>query len=252
VVTGFHLQLHDRPAVITNSVQLYPIDLLDDVYTWAHAIGPDVAREMELMLFIHRDAAGAPEIAVTGPVLAASQARADAAAAMLDSCPVRGQATLALTVPVTMDDLYAGAHAAYPDEHRYAVDNMWTHVPIADLLPGLHAFADALPGGTSHLLWMNWGPCEPARPDMAFSVEDQTYLAAYAVWADVGDDAAGIAWATETMRTLEPQASGIQLADENLGRRPARFVSDANLARLDAIRADSDPDGVFHPWMGRL
>lgn len=46
-------------------------------------------------------------------------------------------------------------------------------------------------------------------------------------------------------------SSGIQLADENLGRRPARFVSDENLARLDEVRATYDPDGLFHPWMGR-
>jgi hypothetical protein len=54
------------------------------------------------------------------------------------------------------------------------------------------------------------------------------------------------------MREMEHLASGIQLADENLGERPARFVSDASLARLDEIRAAYDPDGLFHPWMGRL
>jgi len=54
------------------------------------------------------------------------------------------------------------------------------------------------------------------------------------------------------MREMEHLASGIQLADENLGERPARFVSEANLERLDAIRAEYDPAGLFHPWMGRL
>jgi FAD/FMN-containing dehydrogenase len=54
------------------------------------------------------------------------------------------------------------------------------------------------------------------------------------------------------MRAMEHAASGIQLADENLGRRPARFVTDVSMARLDAIRAQYDPEGRFHPWMGRL
>ena len=58
-------------------------------------------------------------------------------------------------------------------------------------------------------------------------------------------------WATERMREMEPLASGIQLADENLGRRPARFVSDERLRRLDELRAQYDPDGLFRPWMGR-
>ena len=50
---------------------------------------------------------------------------------------------------------------------------------------------------------------------------------------------------------MEHLATGIQLADENLGLRPARFVSDEHLARLDGLRARYDPDGRFHPWMGR-
>jgi hypothetical protein len=50
---------------------------------------------------------------------------------------------------------------------------------------------------------------------------------------------------------MEHAASGVQLADENLGQRPARFVADPNLERLDRVRAACDPEGRFHPWMGR-
>ena len=31
----------------------------------------------------------------------------------------------------------------------------------------------------------------------------------------------------------------------------ARFMNDANLRRLDEIRAARDPDGTFREWMGR-
>jgi FAD/FMN-containing dehydrogenase len=254
---AFHLRLHPRPRVVANSVFLYPLDVLEDVFRWAHEIGPRVAAIMELMVVIHRDEAGELEIAVTGPVLAEDDAQADAALAILQTCPVLDRAKLALPgLRVTLNDLYAGVHAAYPDEHRYAVDNMWTHAPIEDLLPGLRRIAETMPPAPSHMLWMNWGhgatQAGPARPDMAYSVEDDTYMALYAVWQDPALDAVCVAWATETMRDLEPLASGIQLADENLGRRPARFVSDEHLARLDAVRAERDPDGRFHAWMGRV
>jgi hypothetical protein len=53
------------------------------------------------------------------------------------------------------------------------------------------------------------------------------------------------------MRAMERLATGVQLADENLGQRPARFVSDEHLARLDRARAAYDPEGRFLPWMGR-
>jgi hypothetical protein len=52
------------------------------------------------------------------------------------------------------------------------------------------------------------------------------------------------------MRETEHLSSGIQLADENLAVRPARFVSEENLRRLDEIRERYDPDGRFHSWMG--
>ena len=118
--------------------------------------------------------------------------------------------------------------AVYPDGHRWVADNMWTHAPIEELLPGLRRIADTLPTAPSHMLWMNWGP-SPARPEMAYSVEDDTYIALYGASAAPTGDAAVTSWATERMRELEPLSSGIQLADENLGRRPARFVSDERL-----------------------
>ena len=157
-------------------------------------------------------------------------------------------------VPATLEDLYAGVHAAYPDEHRYAVDNMWTHAPVEELLPGLRRIAETLPAGAvAHAVdELGTRPTPaPPRPDMAYSVEDDTYIALYGVWQDPATTTRTSAWATERMREMEQLASGIQLADENLGRRPARFVSDEHLRRLDELRAQHDPDGRFHPWMGR-
>jgi FAD/FMN-containing dehydrogenase len=87
---------------------------------------------------------------------------------------------------------------------------------------------------------------------MAYSVEDDTYIALYGIWQDEAEDGTNVAWPTERMREMEHLASGIQLADENLGERPARFVSDESSVRLDEVRAAYDPDGLFHPWMGRV
>jgi len=54
------------------------------------------------------------------------------------------------------------------------------------------------------------------------------------------------------MAAMAGLASGIQLADENLGARPAKFATDANMVRLDEVRASYDPDGRFYSWMGRV
>ena len=251
-VARFHLRLYPSPRHVANSVYLYPIECLEEVFRWAHEIGPRVPRTMELMVVIHRDLEGELEIAVTGPVLADSAEEAAEALALLETCPVRERAKgAAPNVEVHLDDLYAAVHGSYPDDHRYSADNMWTHAPVEELLPGLRRIAETMPGAPSHMLWMNWGP-SPPRPEMAYSVEDDTYIALYGVWQDAAEDEANVAWATDRMKEMQHLASGIQLADENLGNRPARFVSEGNLARLDRVRAAYDPDGLFHPWMGRL
>jgi FAD/FMN-containing dehydrogenase len=256
VVTRFHLELQPRPSVVANGLVLYPIDALDEVFGWAQEVAPRVPRNMELMLIVHRTEEGELEIAVTGPVLASEEREARDALALLQTCPALERAKLAEPyIPVALADLYAGVHAAYPDEHRYSADNMWTHAPVAQLLPGLRRIAETMPPAPSHMLWMNWGPGStpaPPRPDMAYSVEDDTYIALYGVWTDPAEDEANVAWATERMREMEQLATGIQLADENLGRRPARFLSDEHMRRLDELRALHDPSGRFHPWMGRL
>ena len=99
------------------------------------------------------------------------------------------------------------------------------------------------------MMWMGWGALD--LPDMAFSMQDDLYVAVYSVWNDPATDAAHQAWVTDRMRELEPLASGIQLADENLAARSYRFLAEANLRRLEAMRTTYDPAGLFHSYMAR-
>ena len=52
------------------------------------------------------------------------------------------------------------------------------------------------------------------------------------------------------MAAMEAHVAGIQLADENLGRRPERFMKDENLERLERLRQTYDPARAFRSWMG--
>ena len=149
-----------------------------------------------------------------------------------------------------LDELLQGAEELlYPHDHRWAADNMWTSAPADDLAPGMRSIAATLPRAPSHMMWMLWGPPQ-GLPDMAFSLQDQLYVALYSVWQDEADDAVHQAWVTDHMRALEPLSSGIQLADENLGARPFRFMAEPNFRKLQALRAKHDPDGLFRSYMG--
>jgi len=139
----------------------------------------------------------------------------------------------------------------YLADHRYTADNMWTSASADELLPGIRTILDTMPPYPSHFLWLNWGP-SPLRQDMAYSVEDEVYLALYGSWKDAADDDKYGDWARSNMAAMSQLATGIQLADENLGQRPARFATDEAMDRLDRARAVYDPDGLFNSWMGRL
>ena len=256
VVTAFHLRVYPRPAVCGSSLYVYPIELADDVFAWARRISADVDRRVELQIVTSRSVPGAgleaPGIVMASPVFADSEEDATEALALLDTCPVRDHAIVAVPyAPADLASWYEAVMSNYPTGYRYAADNMWTSASADDLLPGLRRIIDTMPPHPSHFLWLNWGP-SPVRQDMAYSLEAEIYLALYTAWQDPADDEKYSDWPRSNMAAMSHLASGIQLADENLGQRPAKFATDENMARLDKVRGRYDPHERFVSWMGRV
>jgi FAD/FMN-containing dehydrogenase len=259
VVTSFYLKLYPRPAACGTSVYLYPFDLAEEVFTWARAVGAEVDPRVELQAVASRGEPNmgidVPVISFASPAFADSDEEAEKALALFGTCPVADQALVKIPyMPTDLPTWYDVAMSHYLSDHHYAVDNMWTSASAEDLLPGIRTILDTLPPHPAHFLWLNWGPVPP-RQDMAYSIEADVYLALYGSWNHATDpaDAARYAdWARSNMEAMSHLAVGIQLADENLGQRPARFASDAAMAKLDRVRAEYDPDGLFNSWMGRI
>jgi FAD/FMN-containing dehydrogenase len=254
VVVRFHLRLHARPRFIGLKLQVFRMEHLEAVFDWADTVGPRVSPAVEFQMVLNRKALGifAPGIEVLAPVMADSRKAAREAVAFIAEGPLRRKASL--TLPLASMSLSTmmktGERTLFLPNTRWSADNMWMDGPIGPLLPDLRRIADSQPPAPSHVLWLNWNP-PPSRPDMAFSMEARTYLALYCGLRRDGGEARWETWAADAMRAMAGHSAGIQLADENLARRPARFMADANLARLDQIRAARDPEGRFHPWMGR-
>jgi FAD/FMN-containing dehydrogenase len=249
IVTRFHLALTPWPAAQIASAYTFPTRLLDELMTWAHEVSPSVPTSIEMMIFLgrHVSGGGEPALQLLAPALAATEDQAHADLAVIEACPLLDRALVkAERQPTDVRELVAASAITYPEEHRYAVDNMWTSAPAAELLPGYRRIAATIPAAPSHMMWMNWAPAAgPERPDMAYSVEDDVYIALYGVWADAGEDSRFESWATERIGEMEHLSSGIQLADENLARRPAPFLAPEKRERLEAVRRTYDPDGLL-------
>ncbi|OBK31540.1 oxidoreductase [Mycobacterium asiaticum] len=256
VVTSFYLKLFPRPGACGTSVYVYPIEYADEIYTWARNVSSEVDRRVEMQIVAGRSVPSmgieTPSITFASPAFADTEKEAQEALAIFGTVPVLDKALVSVPyMPTDMPTWYTAVMSNYLEDYRYSADNMWTGASAEELLPGIRNIIDTIPDHPSHFLWLNWGP-SPQRPDMAYSIEDEIYLALYGAWKDSAEDAKYGDWARSNMAAMSHLATGIQLADENLGQRPARFASDAAMAKLDQVRAQYDPDGLFNSWMGRL
>lgn len=257
VVVRWHLKLHPRHKFSGMKAQVFRIEHMDEVYRWAEKIGPDVSNLVELQLVMAQKAMGInkPGIEVIAPVLADSWKEAREVVEFINENPLRKKASFTtplIPAPISWMMQFA-TKVLFPPTAHWCTDNMWLDAPVEDILPELHNIHKTMPPAPSHSLWLNWNPGkQPPRPDMAFGMESQTYMAVYGEWNDPADDAKYANWATERMKTLESYGKGIQLADENLAKRPARFTTDEKLAKLDRLREKYDPQGLFNHWGGRI
>ena len=251
IVTKFHLRLYPRPAVIGARLATYSADKFEEVIRWARDVGPNVPDSVELMFVISRCIPGidGPGVLLIAAVFADSLEQAHHDLAFLETRPGRAefvspfeQMALATLTKETM--------AHYPEDHRHIVDNMWTHASADELLPALNGILETLPPAPAHFIWVNWMP-KLRRPEMAFSLEDDVYIAMYGLWAKDADETRISQWVRDGLARLSPHSTGIQLADENLARRQAPFMSEANRDRLERIRSEQDPERRFHTY-GRL
>jgi FAD/FMN-containing dehydrogenase len=255
IVVRFYLRCHPRPAAIWEAHHVYPMEVRDQVLRWALAEEPGFPDEMEFAIMataprgplgevIDRPAA----LVVMCSVMAHADEEAKAALALLDTCPVRDRAEVVLPAqPRSFVDLYDGPDSVEPEGYRWSADGMWTNAPPDELVPAVAELFDTIPQAPSHVFWYAWR--EQALPDAAISVQGYLYLAAFAGWTDPERDAAMLAWPPDQMRKLERLSRGIQLADENLHARPARFLSDESARRLEALRAKYDPEDRFLSYL---
>jgi len=248
VVTRFHLRLHRRPPVIGARLGIYPVEMFEELLRWTHRVGPTVPNSVELMFVVSRRLpnTGQPGILLIVAVFADTEEQALEDLSFLETRPEAAHQFTPFR-QMALQSLTAETMSNYPLDHFHVVDNMWTHASADELLPGLNRVLEALPEPPAHFIWMNWSP-KLERADMAYSLEDETYIALYGLWGDPAQETTVTNWVLDGIKDLSPLSSGIQLADENLARRSGPFMAPANRDRLEAIRHERDPAGRFHTY----
>jgi FAD/FMN-containing dehydrogenase len=255
VVVRFHLHCHPRPKAIWEAHHVYPMEVRDELLTWAMHDEPSFPDELEFAIMATTPRGPLGEI-VDGPaalivmcsVMSDSDAEAKAALELLDRCPVRDRAHVALPAqPRSFVELYDGPDSVEQEGYCWGADGMWTNAGPEEIVPAVATLFDTIPSPASHVFWYAWR--EQELPEAAISVQGSLYLAAFSGWTDPAQDDEMLAWPVDRMRELERFSRGIQLADENLLRRPARFLTDENAQRLATLREQYDPEGRFLSYL---
>jgi FAD/FMN-containing dehydrogenase len=257
VVTRFHLRTY--PAVpMFQDTWVFRRDDLEPLLHWLHGLVPALDVAVEPVLAATR-LPGVPLYAGVerpeGAVLllhttltAAGPEEAARLLAPFDAGPLADRAIGHERGPTTVAQENVAMTLQNPEGHRYAADSQWTDADAATLFPMLRDIYDELPTEHSFSIWYGWAPSRPL-PDMAFSLEHDVYLATYAIWADPADDERHRAWVHEHHHRLSAVGEGVYLGDSDFGRRPDRFMSEEHFRRLQEIRVQRDPDGLFVTYL---
>ncbi len=178
-------------------------------------------------------------------VMADSDSDALALLLPLQDGPLAGRSLGHVRGPTSVAEENLAQTAQNPEGYRYAVDCTWTDAPASVLAPMLHELWGELETEHSFSIWYGWAPPRD-RPDMAFSVEADVYVATYVIYADPADDARYAEWVhSRTAALAGAYGAGVYLGDTDFTRRQDRFLSDDAYRRLAAVRARRDPSGRF-------
>ncbi len=241
---------------MTQSTYVYPIEHFDEVMRWAQDTQSTLAPTVEVVILgatvpLPRESGytSGPAMVVHGLALVDTHEEAVEALAPFETCPVVDKALVRdVALPTSLAIEYKEISRENPPGYRYAADNIWTTAGADEVVPALRDAFLTLPTEKSFAFWYGMAPLRPL-PDMALSLQADTYFAAYVVWEDEADDERCRGWLATQMRRMEPISEGLYLGDSDLATRPSKFLSDSHWQRLEELRTHYDPDGLFLPYL---
>ena len=265
VVTSFRLGLHHLPQAIMTTRYAFPLADVEEVAHWADEVAAAVPANVELSLALttagHAGTTGSPPpkvVVVTATVFACAWDDASRSLEPLRDCPLAGRALMRQVDQATpFEVLFTCSDALWPGHRRAAADSLWLNEDFGTLLPGLARYVAGAPSDESLVLTVlspggsPGGPTKALLPDMAFTPLGRIYLGCYAIWPDQTLDEVNTRWLREMMEAVEPLGAGHYVAETDLLADPfraRRSFRPAVWERLQALRAEHDPDGVFQPY----
>jgi len=265
VATRYHLRLSPLPPAIRSSVSYYPLERVGEVGAWLGGVTDRLPSYVELTVFLvsappalaaRCASSGGKVCMVAGTVFASSPEDAAMALAPLDTCPVECLARTA-NEPTPFESLFDTAGSLWPENHRYQAETFWSRRPTVEMLTATRAHFMKASAKTVLLfaIYPRWTDGLPPGTNAAFSMAARTYGGLWTAWERPEGDAANIAWHRAAMSIFKRFTAGHYLGETDIvddpGRAEASFAP-ANWRRLQSLRQQHDPQGLFYGFSGGL
>ena len=254
VVTRFYLRCYSLPKAITVDTYILPYEELIPTVEMMDRIGPGMNPSVEMLgaVIPADDECSADRcervVLLNATAFVDTQAEAKEMLAPIRAEKVARRAIdTILDRPATFEMLYQENEGPFP-QSRASADNIFTEraVEAAEVVERHMRLAPS-PSDTPVILYR--GALE--FPDAAYSLTGKFYMSAYAQWGNAADDKANLAWLKDFYDDMQAFAVGHYLNEFSQETRESRLCFSAdNWKRLQRLRQQYDPHGVFHYFLG--
>jgi hypothetical protein len=250
-ITRFHLRTRPKLEALASTTQIYPLELYAELLEWAwelnHSMSPDVGFSPIAVI-----PPGSDEFMfiIRGTALSASRDHALEVLAPLSESPFLDDALVVQHAqPTTIAKGFEFADAIQPHGMRYRVDSAWLEGPPRDCVAAAKQLVTERPSGTRGHAFFNFALPRNHAPDMAMSLRGEVMLGSYVIYEGEQNDQAYSAWHADSFRPLQPFTIGAYWGDSDQTQREVKTLTDGAWARLQQIRAERDPSGLFVDYL---
>ena len=250
IASSFEFQVHQVGPMITGGLVAHPIAKARDVLEFYRELTASVSDDMMLVAGLLTAPDGATKIVA---IIAGHFGSLEAGAA--DTLPIKkfGQPILDVIGPMPYTALNSMLDGDFPRGAR----NYWKSQFLPKLsdaaIDALIECALACPSPNSAIVLEHFhGAATRVAPTAtAYALRSRGYnLVMAGQWKDANDDAKCIAWTRNSHTALESHAGAIRylnyINNDETGDATLASAYGPNLTRLRRVKAQYDPDNVFH------
>jgi FAD/FMN-containing dehydrogenase len=266
VATRFHLKCYPLPKAITSSTYYYSLRDLREAVDEVVALGRKMPDMVELSIFLIK---APPHLAdkcrehngklcmVAAVAFGMSREESETALAILETGALAKKSLAkSLYEPSSFEALSIASGETWPENHRNLCENQCSRAKPSDMLMALRDKIVAAPSAKSVIVFcQSTGPrnlLEP-HPEVALSMDATSYGGSWAIWEKEEDDGANLKWQDEVIEILKSFTTQHYIGETDIVQDPSRVQASYSAdkwKRLEQVRAQYDPQGLFFGYLG--